>query len=60
LVVLINVDMQSMKWEYEKKSNRENPQAPLQASQAHHMHHRHTTGTSFMICSVIIRPLKAI
>jgi hypothetical protein len=43
-----------------KKVSPENPQAPPQASQARHMHHRHTTGTSCMICSYIIVPLKAI
>jgi hypothetical protein len=30
-----------------------------QAPQAHHRHHRHTTGTSYVICNDIIRPLKA-
>jgi hypothetical protein len=44
----------------QKKVDPENPQAPPQASQARQMHHRRTTGTSCMICSDIIRPLKAI
>jgi hypothetical protein len=40
--------------------NLENPQAPPQASKALQMHHGHSTGTSCMICSDIIQPLKAI
>jgi hypothetical protein len=59
-VVLLNLDMQSMKWEYEENKILENPQAPPQESKARHWHHRHTTGTSCMINSAIIRPLKAI
>jgi hypothetical protein len=40
-VVLLKVYMQTIKWQDEKKSISENPQAQPELSQAPHLHHRH-------------------